>query len=100
MCSPCSLLLVKRRTAGWCGPLKCIVYIVFPVENNLTPTMALALFQRLFNWVKGLFWKTPMTLSVIGVHNSGKSTLVNVMSVSKSLSFIFLRCPMENRDDC
>lgn len=37
--------------------------------------------NSLINWLKSLFWKQEMELTLVGLQNSGKSTLVNVLSV-------------------
>lgn len=33
------------------------------------------------NWLKSLFWKQEMELTLVGLQNSGKSTLVHTISV-------------------
>lgn len=37
--------------------------------------------NSLVNWFKSLFWKQEMELTLVGLQNSGKSTLVHVISV-------------------
>jgi ADP-ribosylation factor-like protein 8 len=39
-----------------------------------------ALVQRLLDWVKGLFWKEEMELTLVGLQNSGKTTFVNLIA--------------------
>lgn len=46
--------------------------------------MAMAFFQRLLDWVRSLFWKEEMELTLVGLQNSGKTTFVNVIAVSCS----------------
>ena len=46
----------------------------------------LALFQRILDWFKSLFWKEEMELTLVGLQYSGKTTFVNVIAVSISLS--------------
>jgi ABC-type phosphate/phosphonate transport system ATPase subunit len=47
------------------------------------------------DWLRSLFWKQEMELTLVGLQNSGKSTLVHVISVriavarSRSVSFRF-----------
>ncbi len=36
--------------------------------------------KKIFDWVLGLFWKKRLDLSVVGLQNAGKTTLVNTMS--------------------
>ncbi|KNC52212.1 ADP-ribosylation factor-like protein 8A [Thecamonas trahens ATCC 50062] len=38
------------------------------------------LFQSFVSWIKNLFWKQEMELTLVGLNNSGKTTLVNVIS--------------------
>ncbi|ESO04652.1 hypothetical protein HELRODRAFT_156955 [Helobdella robusta] len=43
----------------------------------------LALLHRFLDWVKSLFWKEEMELTLIGLQYSGKTTFVNVISSGK-----------------
>jgi len=38
------------------------------------------LFDSFFEWLKSLFWKQEMELTLVGLQNSGKTTLVNVIA--------------------
>ncbi|KAI8823143.1 P-loop containing nucleoside triphosphate hydrolase protein [Fimicolochytrium jonesii] len=38
------------------------------------------LINGLLNWLRSLFWKQEMELTLVGLQNSGKSTLVNVLA--------------------
>lgn len=38
--------------------------------------------ESVINWFRSLFWKQEMELTLVGLQNSGKTTLVNVLSVS------------------
>lgn len=40
------------------------------------------LFNSFIDWIKSLFWKQEMELTLVGLQNSGKTTLVNVISVN------------------
>lgn len=40
-----------------------------------------AYFQRFLDWIKSLFWKEEMELTLVGLQNSGKTTFVNVIAV-------------------
>ncbi len=40
------------------------------------------LLDDLVNWFRSLFWKQEMELTLVGLQNSGKTTLVNVLAVS------------------
>ncbi|KAI7861484.1 ADP-ribosylation factor-like protein 8B [Spinellus fusiger] len=39
-----------------------------------------SLLQSLFDWLRSLFFKTEMELTLVGLQNSGKTTLVNVIA--------------------
>ncbi|KAF9198127.1 ADP-ribosylation factor-like protein 8B-A [Haplosporangium sp. Z 27] len=39
-----------------------------------------SLFESFLNWLKSLFYKTEMELTLVGLQNSGKTTLVNVIA--------------------
>eukprot|EP00761_Pharyngomonas_kirbyi_P012232 gb/GECH01012259.1/.p1 GENE.gb/GECH01012259.1/~~gb/GECH01012259.1/.p1 ORF type:complete len:186 (+),score=27.62 gb/GECH01012259.1/:1-558(+) len=38
------------------------------------------LIDRFLEWIKSLFWKQEMELTLVGLQNAGKTTLVNVIS--------------------
>jgi len=40
----------------------------------------LAAINRLLDWLKSLFWKEEMELTLVGLQNSGKTTFVNVIA--------------------
>ncbi|XP_041437203.1 ADP-ribosylation factor-like protein 8A [Xenopus laevis] len=42
----------------------------------------LALFNKLLDWFKALFWKEEMELTLVGLQYSGKTTFVNMIAVS------------------
>lgn len=42
----------------------------------------IALFNKLLDWFKALFWKEEMELTLVGLQYSGKTTFVNVIAVS------------------
>lgn len=42
----------------------------------------LALINRILDWIKSLFWKEEMELTLVGLQYSGKTTFVNVIAVS------------------
>ena len=37
--------------------------------------------QSVVDWFKSLFWKQEMELTLVGLQNSGKTTLVTLLSV-------------------
>jgi hypothetical protein len=50
-----------------------------------------AFFGSVMSWFRNLFWKQEMELTLVGLQNSGKTTLVNVISVDlRDLGFSFL----------
>lgn len=40
--------------------------------------------QSVVDWFKSLFWKQEMELTLVGLQNSGKTTLVTLLSVCGS----------------
>ena len=43
----------------------------------------MSLVNKFLDWVKSLFWKEEMELTLVGLQHSGKTTFVNVIAVSK-----------------
>ncbi|CAI2726690.1 unnamed protein product [Schistosoma spindalis] len=43
----------------------------------------LAFFQRILDWIRSLFWKEEMELTLVGLQYSGKTTFVNVIASGK-----------------
>jgi hypothetical protein len=41
----------------------------------------MAFFTKFLEWIKSLFWKEEMELTLVGLQNSGKTTFVNVIAV-------------------
>ena len=39
-------------------------------------------FQKILDWVRSLFWREEMELTLVGLQYSGKTTFVNVIAVS------------------
>lgn len=46
-------------------------------------TKMLAFFRSILDWIKSLFWKEEMELTLVGLQYSGKTTFVNVIAVSE-----------------
>ncbi|XP_069489689.1 ADP-ribosylation factor-like protein 8A [Ambystoma mexicanum] len=44
------------------------------------PVKMIALFNKLLDWFKALFWKEEMELTLVGLQYSGKTTFVNVIA--------------------
>jgi ADP-ribosylation factor-like protein 8 len=38
--------------------------------------------KSLLDWLRSLFWKEEMELTMVGLQNSGKTTLVNLFAAS------------------
>ena len=38
------------------------------------------MFKKIMDWIKGLFWSKELELSIVGLQNAGKTTLVNTIS--------------------
>ena len=48
----------------------------------------LKLVTRFLDWIKSLFWKEEMELTLVGLQYSGKTTFVGVIAVSSSSIFL------------
>lgn len=42
----------------------------------------LAMINRVLDWIRSLFWKEEMELTLVGLQGSGKTTFVNVIAVN------------------
>lgn len=42
----------------------------------------LAIVNKILDWIRSLFWKEEMELTLVGLQYSGKTTFVNVIAVS------------------
>lgn len=43
----------------------------------------MAFFKKIIDWVSSFFWSRELELSIVGLQNAGKSTLVNTLSTGK-----------------
>ncbi|VDN07954.1 unnamed protein product [Thelazia callipaeda] len=43
----------------------------------------LAMINRVLDWIRSLFWKEEMELTLVGLQNSGKTTFLNVIASGK-----------------
>jgi len=41
----------------------------------------LSFFRSILDWIKSLFWREEMELTLVGLQYSGKTTFVNVIAV-------------------
>jgi ADP-ribosylation factor-like protein 8 len=46
-----------------------------------------SLVKAFLDWLRSLFWKEEMELTLVGLQNSGKTTLVNVLAVRVPFCF-------------
>lgn len=53
-------------------------------------TMLKGFVDSILNWFRSLFWKQEMELTLVGLQNSGKTTLVNVLCVCDLPPTLFL----------
>ncbi|VDL14067.1 unnamed protein product [Hymenolepis diminuta] len=42
-----------------------------------------SIFQRILDWIKSLFWKEEMEITLVGLQYSGKTTFVNVIATGQ-----------------
>ena len=52
-----------------------------PAPGAAGAATMIALFNKLLDWFKALFWKEEMELTLVGLQYSGKTTFVNVIAV-------------------
>uniref|UniRef100_A0A8B9RJR3 ADP-ribosylation factor-like 8A n=1 Tax=Astyanax mexicanus TaxID=7994 RepID=A0A8B9RJR3_ASTMX len=58
----------------------------------------IALFNKLLDWFKALFWKEEMELTLVGLQYSGKTTFVNVIAVNAGDFAVLDVCrPLQSR---
>lgn len=50
----------------------------------------LSFFQRVLDWIRSLFWKEEMELTLVGLQYSGKTTFVNVIAVGTCKNLLLL----------
>lgn len=41
------------------------------------------MFSKVVDWVKKMFWNKELEVSIVGLQNAGKSTLINVISTGE-----------------
>ena len=46
-------------------------------------------FKSIIEWIKSKFWKQEMELTLVGLQNSGKTTLVNIITVRYKFFFFY-----------
>ena len=73
--------LTNARYASKAPP----IYLVLSLPRRLHPNFCPAEF------LKKLFWKEEMELTLVGLENSGKTTFVNVLAVRLKLCVVPLR---------
>lgn len=56
----------------------------------------LAFFRSILDWIKSLFWKEEMELTLVGLQYSGKTTFVNVIAVSVMYESFLWSMPCSN----
>ncbi|KGG52161.1 hypothetical protein DI09_1p110 [Mitosporidium daphniae] len=48
-----------------------------------------SIFYRFLDWLRSLFFKQEMELTIVGIQNAGKTTLLNMITVSTILNGVF-----------
>ena len=43
----------------------------------------MSFFKKLVDWVRALFWNKEIEISIVGLQNAGKTTLVNTLATGK-----------------
>lgn len=57
--------------------------LTFIRKGPFSSIIIMRLWSRFADWVRSLFWKQELEISIIGLHNAGKSTFVNVLATSE-----------------
>jgi len=56
----------------------------------------IGIFNRILDWIKSLFWKEEMELTLVGLQYSGKTTFVNVIAVRIIFNLLLIiRCKVK-----
>lgn len=77
----CLLSVVHRILELTMFSASCIrTQITIPFRQRRVLTM-LAMINRVLDWIRSLFWKEEMELTLVGLQGSGKTTFVNVIAV-------------------
>ena len=66
---------------------------LLPLPNTREHSKLLKMFGwfwSMLDWFRSLFWKEEMEVTLVGLQNSGKTTLVNVLAVKSFLFFLML----------
>ena len=58
-----------------------ILYLFCFLLATLKKVKMASFIQRFIDWIKSLFWKEEMELTLVGLQYSGKTTFVNVIAV-------------------
>lgn len=68
-------------------------YFTFIEIHSYKQIIMIAMINRILDWIKSLFWKEEMELTLVGLQFSGKTTFVNVIAVSYCKQwFIIMIC--------
>jgi ADP-ribosylation factor-like protein 8 len=46
------------------------------------------IFQRVYNWLMRMFWAMEMEVTMVGLQNAGKTSLLRVLAVSVYVWFL------------
>ncbi|KAA8573379.1 hypothetical protein EYC84_003857 [Monilinia fructicola] len=98
--SPPTYLTVSRTAlqitkSCFRASIEIIIIIDKQVQGQLN-TMA-SIFRRVYDWLLRLFWATEMDITMIGLQNAGKTSLLRVLAVSSPFtysSFFWLICKL------
>jgi len=56
-----------------------ILYLKVTLTHYYFISERMGIFQRFLDWLRALFWKEEMELTLVGLQYSGKTTFVNVL---------------------
>lgn len=97
LCESCALLL-RKVIARFFAPLFLVLLVScvccgslvqitsryqahHPHPEVIVKMVLPGFIESILNWFRSLFWKQEMELTLVGLQNSGKTTLVNVIAV-------------------
>ena len=73
-CSP-----MKTHVTSPMQNISQILYLKVTLTHYYFISERMGIFQRFLDWLRALFWKEEMELTLVGLQYSGKTTFVNVL---------------------
>jgi ADP-ribosylation factor-like protein 8 len=77
---PYSCSLMKTHVTSPMQNISQILYLKVILTHYYFISERMGIFQRFLDWLRALFWKEEMELTLVGLQYSGKTTFVNVLA--------------------